>query len=37
MYFNTIPKHVTLIPKIESVKGVSNINQITDALVTTKI
>ena len=37
MYFNTIPKHVTLIPKIESVEGVSNIKQITDALGTTKI
>ena len=37
MYFNTIPKHVTIIPKIESVEGVSNIKQITDALGTTKI
>ena len=37
MYFNIIPKHVTLIPKIESVEGVSNIKQITDALGTTKI
>ena len=37
MYFNTIPKHVTLIPKIESVEGVSNIKQITDALGANKI
>ena len=37
MYFNIIPKHVTLIPKIESVEGVSNIKQITDALGTNRI
>ena len=37
MYFNTIPKHVTIIPKIESVEGVLNIKQITDALGDNKI
>ena len=37
MYFDIIPKHITLIPKIESVDGISNIKQITDALGTTKI
>ena len=37
MYFNIIPKNVILVPKIESVEGVSNIKQITDALGTTKI
>ena len=37
MYFNIIPKHVTLVPKIESVEGVLNIKQITDALGDDKI
>jgi citrate lyase beta subunit len=37
MYFNIIPKHVVIIPKIESVEGVSNIKQITDALGANKI
>ena len=37
MYFNIIPKHVTIVPKIESVKGISNIKQITDALADDKI
>jgi len=37
MYFDIIPKHITLVPKIESVDGISNIKQITDALGTTKI
>ena len=37
MYFNIIPKHIVLIPKIESVEGVSNIKQITDALGANKI
>ena len=37
MYFNIIPENVILIPKIESVEGVSNIKQITDAQGTNKI
>ena len=37
MYIGLVPKHVTLIPKIESVEGVSNIKQITDALGDSKI
>ena len=37
MYFNIIPKHIILVPKIESVDGVLNIKQITDALGTNKI
>ena len=37
MYFNIIPEDVILVPKIESVEGVSNIKQITDALGTKKI
>ena len=37
MYIRLVPKHVTLIPKIESVEGVSNIKQITDALGSNKI
>ena len=37
MYFNIIPNHVTLVPKIESVEGVLNIKQITDALGDDKI
>ena len=37
MYFNIIPKHIVIIPKIESVEGVSNIKQITDALGVNKI
>ena len=37
MYINIIPKHVILVPKIESVDGISNIKQITDALGANKI
>ena len=37
MYFNVIPENVILVPKIESVDGISNIKQITDALGTNKI
>ena len=37
MYFNIIPKNVILVPKIESVEGISNIKQITDALGTNRI
>ena len=37
IYINIIPKHVTLVPKIESVEGVLNIKQITDALGDDKI
>ena len=37
IYFNIIPEHIILIPKIESVEGISNIKQITDALGTNKI
>ena len=37
MYFNIIPKHVTIVPKIESVEGGLNIKQITDALGDDKI
>ena len=37
MYFNVIPENVILVPKIESVEGVSNIKQITDALGTSRI
>ena len=37
MYFNIIPKNVILVPKIESVEGISNIEQITDALGINKI
>ena len=37
MYFNVIPENVILIPKIESVEGISNIKQITDALGINKI
>ena len=37
MYFNIIPKHIVIIPKIESVEGVSNIKQITDSLGDNKI
>ena len=37
IYFNIIPEHVILIPKIESMEGISNIKQITDALGTNKI
>ena len=37
MYFNIIPKNVILVPKIESVEGISNIKQITDALGINKI
>ena len=33
IYLNIIPKHVILVPKIESVEGISNIKQITDHLV----
>ena len=37
MYFSIIPKRVTIVPKIESVEGVLNIKQITDALGDDKI
>ena len=37
MYFNVIPENVILVPKIESVEGVSNIKQITDTLGTNRI
>ena len=37
MYFNIIPENIILIPKIESVEGITNIKQITDALGTNKI
>ena len=37
MYFNVIPDNVILVPKIESVEGISNIKQITDALGTNRI
>ena len=37
MYFNVIPENVILVPKIESVDGISNIKQITDALGINKI
>jgi citrate lyase beta subunit len=37
MYFNVIPENVILVPKIESVEGISNIKQITDALGTNRI
>ena len=37
MYLNIIPKHIILVPKIESADGVSNIKQITDALGANKI
>ena len=37
MYFNIIPKNVILVPKIESVEGISNIKEITDALGINKI
>ena len=37
MYFNVIPENVILVPKIESVEGISNIKQITDALGINKI
>jgi len=37
MYFNVIPENVILVPKIESVDGISNIKQITDALGTNRI
>ena len=37
MYFSIIPKRVILIPKIESVEGITNIKQITDALGPNKI
>ena len=37
IYFDIIPKHVTIVPKIESVEGVLNIKQITDALGDDKI
>ena len=37
IYLNTIPKHVIVIPKIESVDGVTNVKQITDALGINKI
>ncbi len=37
IYLDVIPKHVTIVPKIESVEGVSNVKQITNALDTKKI
>ena len=37
IYFNIIPENVILVPKIESVEGISNIKQITDALGTNRI
>ena len=37
MYVDIIPENVILVPKIESVEGISNIKQITDALGTNKI
>ena len=37
IYLDVIPKHITIVPKIESVDGVSNIKQITDALGINKI
>ena len=37
MYFNVIPENVILVPKIESVEGISNIKEITDALGINKI
>ena len=37
MYFNVIPENVILVPKIESVEGILNIKQITDALGTNRI
>ena len=37
IYLDIIPKHVTIVPKIESVDGVVNIEQITDALGNNKI
>ena len=37
IYFNIIPENVILVPKIESVEGISNIEQITDALGINKI
>ena len=37
IYLDVIPKHVTIVPKIESVEGVSNVKQITDALGIKKI
>ena len=37
IYLNAIPKQVTIVPKIESVDGVTNVKQITDALGIEKI
>jgi len=37
IYLNAIPKHVIVVPKIESVAGVTNVKQITDALGINKI
>ena len=37
IYSSIIPKNITLVPKIESPDGVSNIKQITDALGSNKI
>ena len=37
IYLNTIPKRVIIVPKIESVDGVTNVKQITDALGINKI
>jgi citrate lyase beta subunit len=37
IHLDIIPKHVTIVPKIESVDGVANVEQITDALGNNKI
>ena len=37
IYLDIIPKRVTIVPKIESVAGVTNVKQITDALGINKI
>ena len=37
IYLEIVPKHVTLVPKIESAEGISNIKEITDVLGSKKI
>ena len=37
IYLDVIPKHITIVPKIESADGVSNVKQITDSLGIKKI
>ena len=37
IYLEIVPKHVTLVPKIESAEGISNIKEITDVLDSKKI